>query len=138
MPSDHKCQKARGDYASGVNIVDSLAIHYFAKPEFFDYHPKKELILAALDHIRGCPECQSWLREQVPEEIFTRQEKISKYCCVMMFGAVEEGRTHQINFAMFRGEDPCWKIDGQWSGISFCPWCGQRLPNQPFIPKNEK
>jgi hypothetical protein len=53
-----------------------------------------------------------------------------------MFCAVEEaGQRHEpkFEFTMYRGEDPCWMIDGKTTFASFCPWCGQRLPNRPFI-----
>jgi hypothetical protein len=53
-----------------------------------------------------------------------------------MFVAVEEADSrdkNKITFELFRGEDPCWMIDGRRSFISFCPWCGKKLPDHPFI-----
>jgi hypothetical protein len=64
-----------------------------------------------------------------------RQKRLTEYCCAGMFVAVEnpEGHTtNRITFEMFRGEDPCWMIDGVQSFISYCPWCGKKLPDQPF------
>jgi hypothetical protein len=34
---------------------------------------------------------------------------------------------------MFRGEDPCWEIDGKNAFAVYCPWCGTKLPDGPFI-----
>ena len=135
MSSNDNCNSAREIMSRAAKLPDDYAIYFFAKNSFFDGHPRSEELVPSLEHIRTCPSCQSWLKEQVPHETFTRQERITRYCCVMMFCAVEEGRTHQIKLGMFRGEDPCWMIDGMWSGISFCPWCGERLPNHPFIPE---
>jgi hypothetical protein len=52
-----------------------------------------------------------------------------------MFTAIEEANgpnTNKITFEMFRGEDAWWMIDGIRSFISYCPWCGKKLPGQPF------
>jgi hypothetical protein len=55
-----------------------------------------------------------------------------------MFVATEEykerGKT-RISFELFRGEDPCWLIDGNRAFITYCPWCGKKLPDKPFIDK---
>jgi len=54
-----------------------------------------------------------------------------------MFVAVEEWRerpTHnRFSFELYRGEDPCWKIDEKLVFASYCPWCGRKLPNKPFL-----
>jgi len=50
-----------------------------------------------------------------------------------MYVAIEEPADIRISFEMFRGEDPCWKIEGKHTFASYCPWCGQKLPSKPFI-----
>jgi hypothetical protein len=52
-----------------------------------------------------------------------------------MFVAVEEpkNKKSKITFYMFRGEDPCWQIEGVMTFISYCPWCGKKMPEKPFI-----
>jgi len=67
--------------------------------------------------------------------ICVRQREWLVNCCAGMFVAVEEAEgsvTNRITFEMFRGEDPCWMIDGIHSFISYCPWCGKKLPNRTF------
>jgi hypothetical protein len=53
-----------------------------------------------------------------------------------MYCAVEEHEergTPRFSFFLFRDEDPCWQIDGQNAFAVYCPWCGRKLPNAPFI-----
>jgi hypothetical protein len=93
----------------------------------------------ATDHVRKCPKCREWFHRVIPKEVVRRQSRLSRYCCAGMFVAFEESNTRnkvRISFEMFRGEDPCWIIDGVRTFISFCPWCGKRLPGQPFIPES--
>ena len=89
----------------------------------------------AINHVRKCPRCREWFHRVVPAGILRRQSRLSRYCCAGMFVAVEEPdrAPNPITFELFRREDPCWKIDGQYSFISFCPWCGKKLPHEPFI-----
>jgi hypothetical protein len=96
----------------------------------------KETDRKAIDHIRKCPKCRKWFHSIIPEDILRRQKRLTRYCCAGMFVAFEEadGKTNnQITFEMFRGEDPCWKIDGIRTFASYCPWCGKKLPDKPFI-----
>jgi hypothetical protein len=90
----------------------------------------------AIDHIQKCPKCREWVHAIVPKDIMRRQERMTHYCCAGMFVACEEaekrGGVH-ITFELFRGEDPCWIINGKRSFISYCPWCGKELPDKPFI-----
>jgi len=91
----------------------------------------------AIDHIRHCPKCKEWINRVIPKDIFQRQKRMLRYCCAGMFCATEEYKERdktRITFELFRGEDPCWMIDGKRSFISFCPWCGKKLPDKPFIP----
>jgi hypothetical protein len=72
----------------------------------------------------------------VPEQTYRRQARQARYCCAGMFCAVEEHESRQtprFSFAMFRDEDPCWQIDGQNAFAVYCPWCGTKLPDGPFI-----
>lgn len=85
-------------------------------------------------HIRTCPKCRTWIHSAIPEAVMRRQYRLSRYCCAGMFVAVEEsGEKNKIDFELYRGEDPCWRINGKRSFISFCPWCGKKLPDKPFI-----
>jgi hypothetical protein len=71
----------------------------------------------------------------IPESVLRRQRRLTEYCCAGMFVAVEQVDgpiTNRITFEMFRGEDPCWMIDDIHSFISYCPWCGKKLPKRPF------
>ncbi len=90
----------------------------------------------AARHIRKCPKCREWIHSIVPDDVLHRQRRLTQYCCPGMFVAVEEsdGRLkNRIAFELFRGEDPCWMIDGKHSFASYCPWCGIKLPDKPFI-----
>lgn len=90
----------------------------------------------AIEHIRRCPQCREWIHRLVPEDVLRRQSRLARYCCAGMFVAVEESDLrggNRITFELFRGEDPCWMIDGHRSFISYCPWCGKKLPDKPFI-----
>lgn len=85
-------------------------------------------------HIKTCPKCRMWIHFAIPEAVMQRQYRLSRYCCAGMFVAVEEpSGKDKIDFELFRGEDPCWRINGKRSFISFCPWCGKKLPDKPFI-----
>ena len=90
----------------------------------------------AVDHVRKCPKCRLWIHHIVPPDVLRRQHRLTRYCCAGMFVACEESSErskNRVDFEMFRGEDPCWRIDGIRSFISYCPWCGRRLPDKPFI-----
>ena len=71
----------------------------------------------------------------VPPETLRRQSRLIRYCCASMYVAIEEphGADIRISFEMYRGEDPCWKIDGKPTFAAYCPWCGQKLPSKPFV-----
>ena len=89
----------------------------------------------AIAHIRKCPKCREWIHHVIPKTILKRQHRLSQYCCAGMFVAVEEpkNKKSKISFYMFRGEDPCWHIEGVMNFISYCPWCGKKMPEKPFI-----
>lgn len=93
----------------------------------------------AVKHIRECPKCREWFHSIVPTNVLQRQQRLSKYCCPGMFTAVEEPTTRttpRFSFTMFRGEDPCWMIDGMNAFACYCPWCGKKLPDKPFISED--
>jgi hypothetical protein len=93
----------------------------------------------AIERVRRCPKCRNWLHSIVSEDVLRRQSRLSRYCCAGMFVACEEPdarNKNRVTFELFRGEDPCWMIDGVRSFISFCPWCGKKLPHKPFIPES--
>ncbi|MBQ0753309.1 MAG: hypothetical protein KBT87_11320 [Gammaproteobacteria bacterium] len=90
-------------------------------------------------HVQTCESCKAWIEEKVPTEIKKRTERLKKYCCPVMFGAVEESRDGELNLKLmnFQG-DPVWAVrnfDHLGSNLlfSYCPWCGSKLPNKPFI-----
>jgi hypothetical protein len=90
----------------------------------------------AIKHLRECPRCRPWVSTIVSEEHYRRQARMARYCCAGMFCAVEEHETRQtprFSFTLFRGEDPCWQIDGDDTFAGYCPWCGTKLPGAPFI-----
>lgn len=89
----------------------------------------------AVKHLRECPKCRPWASTIVSPEMYRRQAALAKYCCAGMYCAVEESEQRggpRLSFTMFRDEDPCWQINGDNSFISYCPWCGTRLPDRPF------
>jgi hypothetical protein len=121
-------------------------IQYYKVPEmivlryFMDGTPVEQTKVneesKAIVHLRQCPKCKPWISTLVPHDMFIRQSRQSKYCCSGMFCAIEESAkrgTPKISFTMFRGEDPCWQLDGNNAFLRFCPWCGKKLPDKPFI-----
>lgn len=121
-------------------------ISYYKSPEaivlrfFSDAVPVRQKDKSEEDHsikhLRECPRCRAWVSTIVSEEHYRRQARLARYCCAGMFCAVEEYESHQtprFSFSMFRGEDPCWQMDGKNTFAGYCPWCGAKLPNSPFI-----
>ncbi|ALN58193.1 hypothetical protein GLE_2845 [Lysobacter enzymogenes] len=88
----------------------------------------------AARHIADCPHCRPWRDARDPARAAWRA-RTARYCCAAMFEAVNEPRARPtFSFALFRNEDPCWRIDGQWSFARYCPWCGKPLPERAFEP----
>lgn len=90
-------------------------------------------------HVQTCKSCQAWLEEKVPHEIKSRMTKLRKYCCPVMFGAVEESEHDELNINLidFQG-DATWAVMnfdhlGGNLLLSYCPWCGNKLPETPFV-----
>jgi len=114
---------------------ERIVLRYFQDDTPVDEAKRSEQA-KAIEHLRQCPKCRPWVSTIVTPAMFERQSRQSQYCCAGMFCAVEEpeerGAPH-ITFTLFRGEDPCWQIDGQDSFLRFCPWCGKQLPERPFV-----
>ena len=89
----------------------------------------------ATEHIRKCPKCRDWIYSVIPKDVMQRQSRLARYCCAGMYVAVEEpkNKKSRVSFFLFRGEDPCWTVEGIFPSITYCPWCGKELPNKPFI-----
>ena len=93
----------------------------------------------AVAHIQTCEKCNLWLRDLTNTDAIQRMERLSRYCCPQMFVAVEEPEDESIHLKirLFRDEN-LWMIDQPSRGFgfeffSFCPWCGKRFPEHPFI-----
>ena len=129
------CRHNRDWLVSRYRVEAVIALKYLSdEPIVSD--SEKDSDSKAVDHIRKCPKCRAWVHHVVPKDIFIRQSRMVKYCCSGMFVACEEYKErdkNRITFDLYRGEDPCWMIDGKRSFISFCPWCGKKLPERPFI-----
>jgi len=130
------CRANREWLVNYYKLPEMIALRYFSTDMPVSETKKAEEDKAA-KHLRDCPKCKAWIHAVIPEPVMRRQHRLTKYCCAGMFVAFEESKERgktQISFTMFRGEDPCWMIDGRNSFISYCPWCGKKLPDRPFIP----
>jgi len=127
------CARNRSWLVDRYQIDSMIALRYYSDNEPISERDK-EADAKAIDHIRKCPKCRDWIHNVIPKEIMRRQHRLSKYCCAGMFVAVEEpkNKKNRITFYMFRGEDPCWQIKGVMTFISYCPWCGEKMPEKPF------
>lgn len=90
----------------------------------------------AARHVESCAACTAWLDEFYPNRAASRaarEQREQIYCCTSMSFAVRDKEAQtRFSFVMFRGEDPCWRINDDYSFARFCPWCGQHLPDGPF------
>ena len=94
---------------------------------------------SARAHLASCADCRDWLEDRIPGDIMRRQARLTRYCCARMFAAIEEAdasRDVVVAFTVIRDE-PCWMIDGKQAYAAHCPWCGQALPDRPFIVHGE-
>ncbi len=126
------CIKNRELLIGKRRSLHSLALDYFESGKEIN----SEKHGSEYRHLHNCPKCKVWLHHLIPQEVLSRQKRMSEYCCVGMFCAVEEhkGKRNQIQieFTYFRNEDPCWMVEGKNSFIRFCPWCGKKLPEHKF------
>ena len=129
------CHGNRDWLVSRYKSEAMIALRYFSDDEPVS-EGDRETDRKAFDHVRKCPKCREWIHRVIPDDILRRQRRLTRYCCAGMFVAVEEAddkATNRFTFEMFRGEDPCWLIDGIHAFASYCPWCGKKLPDKPFI-----
>ena len=92
---------------------------------------------SAARHIETCEACTGWLDVFYPKRAALREDAERRrriYCCINMDHAINRttGRQTTFKFVMFRGEDPCWCINDDYSFARHCPWCGERLPDRSF------
>ncbi len=116
-------------------LPEMIALRFFSDEEPVN-DSKRADEQKIIRHIRKCPKCREWFYGAVPANMLRRQHRLSKYCCSGMFVSVEESNKYNVPrfvFTMFRGEDPCWMIDGKSAFARYCPWCGKKLPDRPFI-----
>ena len=119
------CLKAREELIDNYKLVEIIAHEYFKATE------KPE----AFNHLMQCSKCKEWFNEIIPPRVLKRQKQMARYCCASMYCAVmehEESKLPKIEFSLNRDNDPCWIISFKSTYISYCPWCGKKLPNAPF------
>ena len=129
------CQAQREWLVSRYKSEAMLALKFFSNDEPVP-EGDRQTDQKAIDHVRKCPKCRAWIHSVVPADVLRRQSRLTRYCCAGMFVAVEEAderNKNRVTFEMFRGEDPCWMIDNKRTFASYCPWCGKKLPEKPFI-----
>ena len=129
------CRAHREWLVSRYTREAMLALKFFSNDEPVP-EGDRQTDQKAIDHVRKCPKCRAWLHSVVPPDVLRRQSRLTRYCCAGMFVAMEEAdemTKNRVTFEMFRGEDPCWRIDGKRTFASYCPWCGKKLPEKPFI-----
>jgi len=129
------CRGNRAWLTDYYNRPEMIALRFFSD-EVPISNKVKDDEQKVVKHIRQCPKCRGWFHAIVPANILQRQRRLSNYCCAGMFTAVEESAniaTPRFSFTMFRGEDPCWMINGDYAFACYCPWCGKKLPDRPFI-----
>src|SRR5215204_214223 len=119
------CRAQREWLVSRYKSEAAIALKFFAHDEPVR-EADRQTDQHAVEHVRKCPKCRAWIHAVVPADVLRRQSRLSRYCCAGMFVAVEEADENRVTFEMFRGEDPCWMIDGQHTFASYCPWCGKK------------
>ena len=134
------CRSKRQWIVDRYRDASGIALRYFSDDVPISTGDQ-ETDRKSMDHVKKCPKCREWLHKVVPPETLRRQSRLARYCCAGMYVAVEEpdkyGRI-RFSFEMWRGEDPCWKINGDPTFASYCPWCGQKLPPKPFIDDRDE
>lgn len=128
------CRRNRDWLIDHYKVAEMIVLRFFsdAPPVNAKYKAEEE---KAIKHLRECPKCRPWTSTIVSEHMYRRQANLARYCCSGMYCAVEEHAERggpQFSFTMFRGEDPCWQINGHNTFASYCPWCGKKLPDHPF------
>ena len=135
MTPELKCLEVRKLLIETLGIPELIVLLNFTDQVPMAASVRSEVEKSA-EHLRSCSHCNAWVKGIVPEPIYTRQSRLARYCCPLMFGAVEEPHkpgTPRIAFTMFCEVEPCWQIDGKDAFLQYCPWCGKKLPDRPFI-----
>ncbi|WP_295802205.1 hypothetical protein [uncultured Microbulbifer sp.] len=112
-----------------------VALRYFSDfevPRIANNTFDPEVDGEAVKHLRTCDSCREWIHEYAGPSLMERQSKLSQYCCPQMFGAVEEPKNLRLQLSMARDSGLQWFLNGQ-TVINYCPWCGKKLPFQPFV-----
>ncbi len=94
-------------------------------------------------HVQNCESCSAWVQEKVPAEEISRMERLQKYCCPVMYGAVEHEGYDELHLRLinFQG-DAIWAVTNFESVggnllFGYCPWCGKKMPKKPFVDREE-
>ena len=130
-----KCSIVRDWMVAHYKDKAIVALRYFCDKEVprmandsFDSKIDNEV----LDHLRSCESCKSWISKYSGVQLIERQRKLSLYCCPQMFSAAEEPKKIRIQISHTPDSGMRWFMNGERI-ISYCPWCGARLPGQPFV-----
>ena len=129
------CRRNREWLIGYYTSPEAIVLRFFADAVPVRQRDKGEEA-QSVKHLRECPRCRPWVSTIVSPERYRRQARLALYCCAGMFCAVEEHEsrdTPRFSFTVFRGEDPCWQIDGKNAFAVYCPWCGTKLPAAPFV-----
>ena len=139
MLGSESCKAAQQtilDFQSGIAGDSALQLALDGMIVVERGHFLSEALYQACVHVDDCNACQEWgsslLDSLFPERVVLR-ERAKQYCCSHMFSAVTNPDSSvQFSFSLFRAEDPCWSINGEYAFARFCPWCGGTLPEQSF------
>ncbi len=131
------CRKSR-EYLESWGVLDTLGPIILHGEEGFP-NDGTDLGQKAVSHLQSCASCKTWLKSRVDPKADQRIQRLNQYCCPMMFGAVEKSEPEDLHLKLvyFRDER-FWIVDQPerefgFVSFSYCPWCGKRLPENPFI-----
>lgn len=86
----------------------------------------------AAHHVNECVACQENLFPDLFPELVKIQKRMARYCCVNMFDAITNPEAKlRFQLTYFRDEE-VWSINEEFAWVSYCPWCGNKLPNKSF------
>lgn len=92
---------------------------------------KKASAERAARHIRSCQDCRRWVHRTVPKDLLSRARRIGCYCCVFMHDDIEKHSDKPMISTVCYDGDTWFRFCDV--DIFYCPWCGKRLPVEPFI-----
>lgn len=137
---NYECRECRKRICNRCNMIPEAVAGVLYSKEERVFQFTDEAGSKAIEHLRECSDCRSWLSGIIPEEIIERNERASHYCCMHMFCAVEEHDLHthlpKFSFGPFR-DDELWWVEGKLACPNYCLWCGTKLPNKPFREQAE-